>query len=85
MELFILTIFLVLLTIAFFMCYILFRNDLVFNARIKLLDDISLLAQKDIEAGRQWYWRYRAFEKYPYIKMVWQLWKFKWELHEILS
>jgi hypothetical protein len=52
---------------------------------MRLLDEISILAKQDIEAGRQWYWRYRTFEKYPYIKMVWQLWKFKWELYEILS
>ncbi len=53
----------------------LIRNQLVYNYRVRLLDQIHDEARKDIQAGRDWEWRHQIFEQVTYNQMVFKFWK----------
>lgn len=52
--------------------YMFIRNDLVFDARMKIISEISQKGKND----------YAPLDNYSYDKMMWQLLKFKWVLTE---
>jgi hypothetical protein len=54
---------------------IMIRNDYVLAFRHKLIKQISAAAKADIEAGRDWEWRYEIYETVSYDQMVYKFWK----------
>ena len=55
--------------------YMLLRNQKVFHLRTTMLQEVSRLAEKDIENRRDYKWRYEAFEQVSYDQMMRQFWK----------
>jgi hypothetical protein len=55
--------------------FMLYRNKKVFNYKMKLLDKVSSLAQKDSLADREWKWRYEVFTSVSYNEMLYKFWK----------
>lgn len=54
----------------------LFRNARVNKERLRILTAIGAAAQTDIEAGRDWMWRYEMFNNAPsHVRMVMEIWK----------
>lgn len=54
----------------------LFRNSRVHHERLRILGAISAAAQADIDAGREWEWRYDVFNNGPsHGRMVMEIWK----------
>ena len=51
------------------------RNDAVHRERLKVIDDISKLADEDIRRDLPWEWRYEAYEKISYNKMFFTFWR----------
>jgi hypothetical protein len=52
------------------------RNHLVFQARSEVLDEVSRLSQLDIDADREWEWRYEAFDRHAsYDEMMLKFWR----------
>lgn len=52
------------------------RNAKVYDYRMKLLDRVSDVARRDIDAGiLDWRWRYEELEDVEYFKHVLQFWK----------
>lgn len=51
------------------------HNGRVYEHKMQLLDQVSRAAQKDIEEGKPWRWRYDALESVSYHKMVFMFWK----------
>ena len=66
-----------------FCIYMLHRNTIVYKELNRLIDENTKLAQQDIFYNRSYEWRYNCFTKKIYTKMMWQLFKFKWSLHDI--
>lgn len=55
---------------------VLLRNRLVYKARMRVIGEISRLSQADIDAGREWSWRYEAFDAGPgYDVMIFKFWR----------
>lgn len=52
----------------------LIKNELVYSARNKILDSISMKAQEDIAQGKRWQWRYEEYRKVTYTQMMYQFW-----------
>lgn len=50
------------------------RNNQVHRARMEILREISILAHKDIDQGKDWIWRYDEFDKVSYNKQVLMFW-----------
>lgn len=65
--------------------YMLVRNEQVYRTRTHLLRLIHTAAGLDIEAGRDWTWRYGAFESVPYGKMVYTFWKNPYKMYDNLD
>ena len=63
-----------------FAIYLLYRNELVFNIRMKLLDEVSMRCKEIAKKGGNWEQYYVNFTKVSYHKMLFQLTTFKWEL-----
>jgi len=53
----------------------LYRNIKVYKEQIRVLHIVEKLAQRDIEYGRVWGWRYDDYYKVSYDKMCIQFWK----------
>lgn len=73
-----------LLIILFIFCiFLYYRNEIVFKARLRLVEEVCSLCEKDMENGLDWEWRYDELDRRSnYYKMVFQLFTFKWELPE---
>lgn len=54
---------------------ILIRNDRVYRFRMELLNKVGAAADRDIQARRDWMWRYEAFRKVSYREMMYPVWK----------
>lgn len=54
---------------------LLIRNECVYRYRVALLDTIRDAANSDIDAGRSWVWRYKAYDAVGYCVMVLQFWR----------
>ena len=65
-----------------FSSFMLYRNNIVYKERTRLLKEISNSAKQDIKKQRTGLWRSDALNNYSYNKMLWQLTKFHWELSE---
>lgn len=65
--------------------YILVRNEQVYRARIHLLDLASDAAKADIQAGRDWVWRYDAFNSVTYGDMIRKFWKNPYKMYDNLD
>lgn len=64
----------------FFSIYMLYRIDIVYGEKLRLLKEIGKLANLDIAARRECGWRFDEFEKLSMSKMLWQLFTFHWDL-----
>lgn len=51
------------------------RNALVFKERYRVLRLIKELSDGDIKNDREFKWRYDAFEKIDYDRMLFEIWK----------
>lgn len=57
-------------------CLITFRrNNQVSKYRNELIQRVGALAQDDINNGRGWEWRWRAYETVSYDEMLRKFWK----------
>jgi hypothetical protein len=66
-----------------FTMYMGWRNNLVYAAKMKLLNSISKLARERIDHGQDFEFLYTKYDRdFVYYKMLWQLTTFKWELDE---
>ena len=63
-----------LLTIIF-MLFMAVRNNKVYKERLRVLNIISKLAEKNVNMGKDFAWRYDEFESIPYNKMFYEFWK----------
>ena len=52
-----------------------FRNKKVYQYSNKILDQVSIAAKSDISKGRNFEWRYNAFNSVSYVEMVNQFWR----------
>lgn len=57
-----------------FLFYISWRNELVYKYRIRIVNEMA----KDINSEEDFY-KYDSLVKYSYNKMLWEIFKFKWE------
>lgn len=72
-----------LLICSWFFCICMYiRNKLVYYKLMKLLDEVDTLAQKDIEEGKDFTWRFENFGKVSYPKLLFQIWRYDWSLNE---
>ena len=71
----------------FFMGYLYFRTNYVYNKRLSLLQEVVEISKAEIRDGNfyNWHWRFDRLENYSYTKMFWQLQKFNWTLEEVLQ
>lgn len=53
----------------------LLRNKRLGAFRLRMLDAINVAGAIDLEAGRDWRWRYEAFNAVPYEKMLYRFWR----------
>jgi hypothetical protein len=51
------------------------RNELVYRYRGELLRRVARCAEDDIAHDRAWDWRYEAFERLSYRRMVLEFWR----------
>lgn len=51
------------------------RNDAVLKFRQELLEQVSAAANADVDAGKEWKWRYLKLEYVTYEEMLWPPWK----------
>lgn len=51
------------------------RGRAVFNYRVKILERISAESKIDIEANRDYQWRYDVFKSVSFGSMVYKFWK----------
>ncbi len=71
-----------------FCFFMLHRNNVVYKTRISLNKEIHVLNMGDIANGKDinyYEWRYERFDEYSYGRMMWQLFKFRWTLAEVLK
>ena len=72
----VIAIFLICLAMVLFSVSQLFRNERVHRERTRILARIHLLSDGDIIAGREWRWRYEAFDSGPsYDEMFYKFWR----------
>lgn len=50
------------------------RNSQVYNARLRLLDKVSEAADRDIQQGKNWKWRYDVLRSVTYKQMMRKFW-----------
>lgn len=50
--------------------YLLLRNERVYQARAAMLGRVSEAARYDIDAGREWEWRYEELEATSYFRQL---------------
>lgn len=55
--------------------FMLWRNHKVYRFRSTLIDRVSALAQADIDAGRDWHWRYDVLTAVTYEAMMHRFWR----------
>ena len=65
----------VVVLIMFVAIWLMFRNEAVHNEQMRVIQVVSNLARIDIKEGRDWKWRYEAFDEISYYAMLFQLWK----------
>lgn len=58
-----------------FCIYMMIRNHLVCNEKLRILGIISQLASEDLKNRKEWVWRYRHFDDISYEKMLFTFWK----------
>lgn len=58
-----------------FLGYLLIRNTWVFNARTRLLRQIKVAGEQDINTYNDWRWRYDEYDKVSYGDMMVQFWR----------
>lgn len=57
-----------------FTLYIGCRNDEVCTERCRVIKEIGCLSADDSKAGRDWWWRFKAFEEITYNQMLYTFW-----------
>ena len=75
---FLLGFYLFILLAAFFL---LWRNRRTLELRLDVLQRASTAAQRDIERGQEWYWRYEAMNQVSYDQILWNLKPFRPEYY----
>lgn len=61
----------------------LWRNEAVYQFRTELLRRISQKADEDIQAGREYEWRYQMFDSITYKDMVMRFWKDLFKFYDL--
>lgn len=51
------------------------RSNKVYQFRVDLIHEIGAAAARDIAAGRDWRWRYAAYDEVSYNDMAVKFWK----------
>ena len=66
-----------------FCIFILIRNNVVYEEKLRLLKEVGALATKAITEGKDWRKYYQNFDKVSYYRMLWYApFCFHWSIDE---